>query len=412
MRYCLFSIFFLLFLQNAFMVKRIFGIAFYVFACVVLNAQVKFLDQPAWKDVLAKAEAEHKFIFVDGYTTWCHWCKIMDKTTFKNAVVGDYMNKNFVCAKMDMERGFGCNLTMKFGVMSFPTYIVLSPEGKYVDCLYGFFDSVNIVKELTRLKTMPEAEYPTGISTQIDLPFPDFYRKRFVIDSSGHRYYPDSATNAAYLAGQKDLMNEVTWNVLRLSGAALKPYAGWILANEKQITRLFGRWEAATMLEYAVNFKFLEVSARGDEAAFQNEILPLIERYMSDSKALDKPFFKMRFYHAQKNYEKYLLAIKEFNELVKAGEGNPDLINMSCWDLCQECDDERILREAAAIMKEFTATRKDWSVVTYASLLYKLKDYKQVEAVCNKAIELGLPDKDDVASLKKLLDKVNAAKGH
>ena len=95
-----------------------------LFASLALSAQVKFMEQPAWSDVLTKAKAEQKFIFVDCYTTWCGWCKIMDKTTFKNPVVTDYMDHNFVSARYEMETGFGCNLAMKFNGTSFPTYLV------------------------------------------------------------------------------------------------------------------------------------------------------------------------------------------------------------------------------------------------------------------------------------------------
>ena len=33
----------------------------------------------SWKEVKAKAEAEHKYIFMDCYATWCGPCKWMNK---------------------------------------------------------------------------------------------------------------------------------------------------------------------------------------------------------------------------------------------------------------------------------------------------------------------------------------------
>ena len=375
-----------------------------------LSAQVKFKEQPVWNDLLATAKAEHKFIFVDCYTNWCGWCKIMDKTTFKNPVVTYYMDKNFVSARYEMETGFGCNLAMKFNVASFPTYLVLSPEGKYIDALYGFSDSVKFVKSLKEIVATPESNYPTGISSQIDLPFPDIYRKRFLKDDEGHHTYADSATTAAYLATQKDLTNEVAWNVLRASGVALKPYSDWILANDTTLKRLYGKNIAGTMFSYAINFKFLAVSNRNDEVALEKEIFPLVDKYMPDEKATQKVFFNFRFYHSNKNYEKYLMAIKEFDEFVKKGEGNPELIFIGCSDLYQECNDERILREACAVMKEFNATQPRWAnYITYGSLLYKIKDYKEAEAVANKGIEVGLKAKEDVSELQKLLEQIKTA---
>ena len=40
---------------------------------------IHFEQGLSWKDILAKAKAEHKYIFVDCYATWCGPCKYMDK---------------------------------------------------------------------------------------------------------------------------------------------------------------------------------------------------------------------------------------------------------------------------------------------------------------------------------------------
>ena len=245
------------------------------------------------------------------------------------------------------------------------------------------------------------------------MPFPDIYRKRFLKDSAGHHTYADSATTAAYLITQKDLTSEVAWNVLRAAGAALKPYGDWILANEKELKHLYGKNIANVMLGYAVNFRFLTVSDRNDEAALKTEIFPLVDKYLPEERATEKVFCSFRFYHSNKNYEKYLGAIKEFAGLVKEGKGNPELVFIGCWDLYQECNDEKILREACGVMKEFNSTQPRWaSYNTLGSLLYKVKDYDQAETAVNKGIEIGLKAKDNVDDLQKLLAEIKAARGH
>lgn len=44
-----------------------------------------------------------KKIYVDVFTSWCGWCKVMDKKTFSNPDVIAYMNENFYCIHMDAE---------------------------------------------------------------------------------------------------------------------------------------------------------------------------------------------------------------------------------------------------------------------------------------------------------------------
>lgn len=56
-----------------------------------------------WDEVQVKMKEEPKFVWVDIYTDWCGWCKHMDKTTFSNPQVIEYMNKHFYSVKFDAE---------------------------------------------------------------------------------------------------------------------------------------------------------------------------------------------------------------------------------------------------------------------------------------------------------------------
>jgi uncharacterized protein YyaL (SSP411 family) len=50
-----------------------------------------------------KAVKEDKIILIDAYTDWCGWCKVMDKKTYTQASVIEYLNENFVCVKLNPE---------------------------------------------------------------------------------------------------------------------------------------------------------------------------------------------------------------------------------------------------------------------------------------------------------------------
>ncbi len=44
-----------------------------------------------------------KKIFLDVYTDWCGWCKVMDKNTFSDAKIAAYMNAHFYAVKFNAE---------------------------------------------------------------------------------------------------------------------------------------------------------------------------------------------------------------------------------------------------------------------------------------------------------------------
>ena len=65
------------------------------------NAQVE------WKTIeqASKTEAKSntKLYFVDFYTSWCGWCKKMDRETFKDPVVAKILNTYYIPVKFDAE---------------------------------------------------------------------------------------------------------------------------------------------------------------------------------------------------------------------------------------------------------------------------------------------------------------------
>ena len=45
-----------------------------------------------------------KKVLVDLYTDWCGWCKVMDKKTFTDPEIVQYLNDNFVLIKFNAEQ--------------------------------------------------------------------------------------------------------------------------------------------------------------------------------------------------------------------------------------------------------------------------------------------------------------------
>jgi thioredoxin-related protein len=55
------------------------------------------------EEAFAKTQKEPRKIMVDVYTGWCGWCKVMDKNTFTNPLVANYLNKKYYAVKFDAE---------------------------------------------------------------------------------------------------------------------------------------------------------------------------------------------------------------------------------------------------------------------------------------------------------------------
>lgn len=121
-----------------------------------------------------------KKVFVDMYTSWCGWCKELDKKTFTNKEVISYMNKHYYAIKFDAEskKSYDFNgktytfngknnqfaVDMMEGYMSFPTTVYIDSDKSMISHVPGFWKPDDFLLILTffqedHYKTMRFEEY-------------------------------------------------------------------------------------------------------------------------------------------------------------------------------------------------------------------------------------------------------------
>jgi thioredoxin-related protein len=114
-----------------------------IFASLALQGQgIKFEDGLSWDQIMEKAKAENRNIFVACFATWCRPCKAMDKDVYPLQVVGTFYNSKFISVKIQMDSTSRDNDEVKrwysdaakigkqYKVNEFPTYLFFSPGGQ------------------------------------------------------------------------------------------------------------------------------------------------------------------------------------------------------------------------------------------------------------------------------------------
>lgn len=103
--------------------------------------------QGTWNEILAKAKQENKLIFMDCYTSWCGPCKQMAQTTFVDPDVAALFNEKFINVKMDMEKGEGKDLQIRYNVHAYPTLNFINGDGEVVHCVVGGLGVDELIKQ-------------------------------------------------------------------------------------------------------------------------------------------------------------------------------------------------------------------------------------------------------------------------
>lgn len=95
------------------------------------------VDWYPWGDeALAKARQENKPIFLSiGYSS-CHWCHVMERESFQDEEIAEFLNEHFVCIKVDREERPDVDAIYMTAVQfiarqgGWPLTAFLTPDGK------------------------------------------------------------------------------------------------------------------------------------------------------------------------------------------------------------------------------------------------------------------------------------------
>jgi thioredoxin-related protein len=132
------------------------------------------------EQVEAQLKIKPKKVYIDVYTDWCGWCKVMDKKTFSHPEVIKYLNEHFYCVHFNAEKTDNVTLHGKVykivggtnelasqwmrGQMSYPTSLMFDEDFINPQPIPGYIDVpqfemiAKYIKE-NKTKTIPFDQY-------------------------------------------------------------------------------------------------------------------------------------------------------------------------------------------------------------------------------------------------------------
>lgn len=127
--------------------SRVFFSLWLVLGSTLCWSQVDFLELTL-EGALAKSRAKNKLVFVDFRADWCKPCVEMENTTFKDKLVGEKIDQNYIPIQVDVDFFAGMDIQEAYNASVLPTLLLLNGKGDVQLRMIGQKNSVGLLKEL------------------------------------------------------------------------------------------------------------------------------------------------------------------------------------------------------------------------------------------------------------------------
>ena len=99
--------------------------------------QQKTLHWLTWSDeVFSRAKHERRFVLLDLEAVWCHWCHVMDVTTYRDPRVVGLLDKRYLTVRADQDAR--PDLSNRYEDFGWPATVVFDAEGREIVKRQGY----------------------------------------------------------------------------------------------------------------------------------------------------------------------------------------------------------------------------------------------------------------------------------
>lgn len=109
---------------------------FWILLCLTAHALCQPVSWSEWDGAFERADKQHKLVILDLEAVWCHWCHVMDKTTYQDPQVQKLLADGFVAVKVDQDSR--PDLSLRYQAYGWPATVIFDARGRELAVLSGY----------------------------------------------------------------------------------------------------------------------------------------------------------------------------------------------------------------------------------------------------------------------------------
>lgn len=121
---------------------------------IIPPAQAAGTDGIQWysyEEGMALSKSSPKKIFINFFAKWCSFCRMMDTKTFADKGVVDYLQKNFITVKVDVDREK--HVAAQYNISPLPDSWFISEKGEAIGNRPGYMSADELLPVLKFIHT-------------------------------------------------------------------------------------------------------------------------------------------------------------------------------------------------------------------------------------------------------------------
>src|SRR5690242_16291414 len=123
-----------------------------------------------WSDAaFDQAKRENKFVLLDLEAIWCHWCHVMDETTYKTPEVISLIQSKYIPVRVDQDSR--PDLSNRYEDYGWPATIVFLGNGKELVKRQGYIEPRQMIAMLKAIIADPTPG--PSVRPETEVKFPD-----------------------------------------------------------------------------------------------------------------------------------------------------------------------------------------------------------------------------------------------